>query len=223
MKTLAIDMSSAVGSVALLEETRVVAELDMPSAQGRTSSLFATLEQVREQSGWSWEDVDLFAAGRGPGRYSGMRVALTAVQGLALPGHRAVCAVSSGEALAYALADTHPDRHTFAVLGDARRDCIWFGIFARREANLRMTHDWQLAPIDALPDIVPVDALLVSSEWSRLQPVVAASVLRDRAWMPHDVHPAASWVGRVAVHRRQAGVSGDPLLPIYLHPAVKSP
>lgn len=223
MKVLAIEMSTMAGSVALLEDDATVAAVDMPRAQARTSTLFETLEQVRSAAGWAWDEVELFAAGRGPGRYSGMRVALTAAQGLALPGRRPVRAVSSGAALAHALAAAHPDRHSFAVLGDARRERVWLGVFERHDAKLAMTRDWQLSAFDELAGLLPGQALCASSEWDRLQPGLTAAGLSERTWVREDVYPSAEWVGRLTLSLERSADQGEPLLPIYLHPAVNAP
>lgn len=220
MKILAIEISSAVGSVALLQEDVAIVHREIPVSNGRTSALFGVLEDARAQAGWSWAEVDLFAAGRGPGRYSGMRVALTAVQGLALPGGNAVRAVSSGAALAAALAEDHQEFSHFAVLGDARRDRVWLGVFRRGEGGVQMIGDWRLAAYDELGEAMPGGALAASSEWSRLQPRLAATDLLDRAWIQRDVYPAAEWVGRLARAEYRANTEPAPLVPIYLHPPV---
>ena len=223
MKTLAIEISSVAGSVALSDDTGVVSSADVPVSGGRTTKLFDILEDVREQAGWGWDAVDLFAAGRGPGRYSGMRMALAAVQGLAAPGRRPVRAVSSGAALAYALAEAHPDRNEFVIFGDARRDRVWYSRFTRvSTGGLEQDRDWRLAERDEFKDLLRVSDLVASSEWSRLRPVLeSAGVLRVGAWIERDVFPAAEWVGRLARDLHRSGLEGEPVLPIYLHPAVR--
>lgn len=222
MKTLAIELSSGVGGVALLDRAACVASAELPtSSSGRSSAVFDALEHVRQQADRSWEDIDLFAAGRGPGRYSGMRLALTVTRALALPGQRPVCAVSSGAALAHALAEEHPDRRAIAVLGDARRDRIWFGVFIRKDAGLVMKDDWALASYAELAGRLPEDALLASSEWTRLQPALETAGIRDWSWIQQDVWPTAEWVGRLAYNVQVAGAETEPLLPIYLHPPVQ--
>lgn len=222
MKVLALEISSAVGSVALLADGDVVSRADLPVSGGRTTKLFDVLEHVREQAGWGWDAIDLFAAGRGPGRYSGMRIALTAVQGLAAPGRRPVRAISSGTALAYALAEAHPDRNEFVILGDARRDRVWCSRFSRGPTGvLEQDEDWRLAERDEFKALLRASDLVVSSEWSRLRPVLEfAGLLQVGTWIERDMFPAAEWVGRLALDLHRSGAEGEPLLPIYLHPAV---
>ncbi len=221
MKTLAIELSSEVGGVALLNDVAVVASAALPASSGRSSALFDTLEQVGREAGWAWEEIDLFAAGRGPGRYSGMRVALTVARALALPGDCPVRAVSSGAALAHAWAEEQPDRRAIAVVGDARRERIWYGVFVRDDNSLVMEGDWALASYAELAGRLPDDALLVSSEWSRLQPALDTAGIRERAWVQRDIHPTAEWVGRLAHGMQIAGAEAEPLSPIYLHPPVQ--
>ncbi len=219
MKIVAIELSSAVGDVALLESDRIVARREIPFLHGRVYGLFGVLEEVREESAWTWGDVDVFAAGRGPGRYSGMRVALTAARGLALPGGTSVFAVSSGAALAAATMAERSDVDQVAVVGDARRGQAWFGVYERATQGVEPVGDWRMAAYADLSSALPPGAVRVTSEWSRL----AAHVVNESSrgdWVEQDRYPSAEWVGRLAHVARRAGWASEPLAPIYLHPAV---
>ena len=107
------------------------------------------------QAGVTWNHLRAIAAGRGPGSFSGTRVALMAAQTFALPSRTPVLAVSSGEALAM---DVVPEAgaHPVVIAGDARRGAIWYAVFHRHGHAVKETQDWTLVPaadfVAKLPD-----------------------------------------------------------------------
>ena len=222
MKTLALECSSGTGSLALLEDDRLVWHRTWAEGGGRSGPLMTALDGLRAETGEDGGGIDLFAAGRGPGRYSGMRVAIAATISLALPGGKPVRTVGSGVALAHQLAAAQAAHDVFAVLGDARRERVWCGVLQRDgSGGLRSTLDWRLATVPELESLLPVNALIVSSEWTRLAPALeAADWFRRRAAIREDRYPDAEWVGRLAADQHRRAVPSEPATPIYLHPAV---
>lgn len=226
MKVLAVELSSGVGSVALVEDEQCVCSRLLPAGNGRSENVFGAVETLRAEAGWSWSDVALFAAGRGPGRYSGMRIALTAVRSLALPGEVPVRAVSSGAALAGALAAGRPDTARFLIVGDARRERIWLGDFVREGTGVRERGEWRLLTVDELRGVCNNDASLciATSEWDRLEPMLLRTGTVPSGWcIEENVYPSAEWVARLALAAERAQANPEPLAPIYLHPPVARP
>lgn len=228
MNILAIEWSTDRGQVACLREDRILATADIPVTRRGAGTLFTTLEEVRETAGWSdWSTVDLFAAGRGPGRYSGMRVALTAAQHLALPGNRPVRAIDSGWALAQEWAAMTAEMKTIWVIGDARRDRVWRGVFACEAGTATPSGTWSLLDVpecaEQLSRQTPDDAtLVISAEWDRLSALCPDCEGRaPSAWRQVSATPSAVWIGRLAGREEVAGVPALPPVPLYLHPPVE--
>lgn len=228
MNILAIDLSSSHGQVACLQGTEIVAVREVPPSRSGAVTLFSVLEAVRAAASWSgWDVVDLFAAGRGPGRYSGMRVALTAVQHLALPGAKPVRAIDSGAALAHEWAASRPAVETIWVLGDARRDRVWRGVFTVRAGKAQQEDDWSLLPLQecaAAVNNLPEgrNTMVISSDWERLwSRLTEFAVQETEAWHRIDACPSAGWVGRLALAEEEASVPAAAALPLYLHPSVE--
>jgi len=122
MITLALDTSTAVGSVALLDEDRPVAE-----ATFQRGELFPAIRRVLGH-----RRPDLIAVGVGPGSFTGIRVGLAAAKGLALPTGIPVRAANSFDALAVTVAPQMPaafDR--LCVWSDARRGEIYHALYDR--------------------------------------------------------------------------------------------
>ena len=128
MKILAFELSTRRAGVALMRNGALLDKESWEEPQARHQRLFDALPALMKRSGIHIRDIDVFAVGRGPGAFSGIRVAITAAQTLALPAGKIVYTASSGEALARAvLADPAVSR--VAVVGDARRGTLWYGLF----------------------------------------------------------------------------------------------
>ena len=104
MITLALDTSTRSGSCAVLRGDDVLAAL--PGSAGRTHAerLPADLMELLERAGLALRDVDVFAVATGPGSFTGLRVGIATMQGLALAASRPLVGVSALDALAHAVA-----------------------------------------------------------------------------------------------------------------------
>lgn len=219
MNLLALELSTRMASLALFVDGEAVASRSWDEETGRNEHALEVLPILLTEAGLDLPRLDLIAVGRGPGNYSGMRVALSIAHGLALPGKTQRFAVSSGEALAQATAVAH-GVSPVAVVGDARRGKLWYGLFDADDNRVHACATWQLLDTDALAAVIPDDALVVTPEWARLGARIQESALDAKRWLREDTFPTARAVGTVAMQRLVAGSPSDPLTPIYLHDAV---
>ncbi|MBV9155995.1 MAG: tRNA (adenosine(37)-N6)-threonylcarbamoyltransferase complex dimerization subunit type 1 TsaB, partial [Acidobacteriaceae bacterium] len=91
MIILALDTSSEFGSLALRPNGQLVAELSLHSTEGFAHLIFPAIEQILTRAGIRLSEIDCFAAASGPGSFTGVRVGLSAVKGLAeATGKRAI-------------------------------------------------------------------------------------------------------------------------------------
>lgn len=215
---LAIDRSAAMGSIALFRDGELSADCSWREPQ-RGSLLLAHLKGLIEAESVNWDDVDCFAAGRGPGNYSGLRNTITVIRSLALPGKNRVYGLSSGEALAWRLSACRSQQHV-AVIGDARRDRLWYGLFERSETGVTAVGDWELCATAELDEKLPSDALRVSPDWDRLSAVLAPAGLDLSQWLQMCCLPQARDLGARVLERINLGIPSEELKPIYMHPPV---
>ena len=115
------------GPRANIELARAVAR-EGEAARFRGQQTFPVLRELLQSTGVAAGRVELYAAGLGPGVFSGLRIALAAARAMALPGGTAVRGVSSGEALALEQFEQGV-RPPLAVVGDARRERLWLALF----------------------------------------------------------------------------------------------
>ena len=121
---LAVDTTSESGSIALVEDERVIEEVPLHSPDGFGHVLFAEIERLLSRHGIGLDRLDGFAAASGPGSFTGVRIGLTAVKGLAEASGRKVVAVSNLEALA-----SFGTRELRATVLDARRGEVYGAVY----------------------------------------------------------------------------------------------
>ena len=124
---LSVDTTSEFGSLALTDGDRTVEEIPLHSPDGFGHILFQRIEQLLARHNVNVNQIDCFAAASGPGSFTGVRVGLTAVKGLAEATSKRVVAVSNLRALAFF--GTAPLR---ATVLDARRGEVYGAVYNDR-------------------------------------------------------------------------------------------
>jgi tRNA threonylcarbamoyladenosine biosynthesis protein TsaB len=123
-KLLALDTTSDFGSIALMEDATLLEQVKLHSPGGFAHVLFQEIESLLSRHALKITDIDTFASASGPGSFTGVRIGLTAVKGLAEAMGRKVVAVSNLEALAWF--GTRPLR---APVIDARRGEVYGAVY----------------------------------------------------------------------------------------------
>ena len=100
MLILAADTSLPLLSVALLRDETLIGALALEGKGSRNEKLLPSVDWLLSESGTPRESIDLFAVTRGPGSFTGVRIGLATLQGLALVLGKPVCAMSTHEAIA---------------------------------------------------------------------------------------------------------------------------
>lgn len=212
MLILAVDTTSRGGSLALWRDDRVAEILVGDRSRTHGERLPGEIAVLLARAGLRIGDVDLYAVVTGPGSFTGLRVGIAAVQGLALAQARRIVPVPALEA--YALAPALDDG-TIAVWRDAQRRQVFAAVFDRRGEEIRerlpavsmppaeVVHEWLargFAPDTFIGDGVDTYPELVRDGWPGvhtiapappLAPIAAAIAARrsDQAVAPHAVVP----------------------------------
>jgi tRNA threonylcarbamoyladenosine biosynthesis protein TsaB len=129
---------------------------------GLASDGFRLIPQVLQAAGARIEDVTLFAATTGPGSFTGLRVGLAAVKGMARARRRPICGVTTLEALAWAA--EVKSAIIIPLIGGARGE-IFYGIYhASAEGEARQAADNAVGKIDKVLARVIAEAKLRDGE-----------------------------------------------------------
>jgi len=124
LRILSLDTTSEFGSIAVFEDDRVVEEVPLYAPDGFSQLLYEHLARLLGRHKRGVTDFDCYASASGPGSFTGVRVGLAAVKGLAEAAGKPVVAVSNLKALAWF--GSAPLR---AVVLDARRGEVYGAVY----------------------------------------------------------------------------------------------
>jgi tRNA threonylcarbamoyladenosine biosynthesis protein TsaB len=199
---LAIDTAHEFGSIALFDRGELLEETLLQAENGFGQILYGHLTRVLDRHGCQVQDIDCFAAAAGPGSFTGVRVGLACVKGLAEAVAKPVVAVSNLQALA--AFGTAPLR---ATLLDARRGEIYGAVY---DADLN-----PVAPeivmkfprwLESLPG-GPIE--FISTDFSPFRPALAGTRFAD-APIVEAPRALAGAIARIAFARFNQGLAVDP-------------
>jgi tRNA threonylcarbamoyladenosine biosynthesis protein TsaB len=128
MNLLALETSSATASVALSIDGRI-RESSIASPREQTAKMLPLIGAMLQEAGLSLRALDAIVFGKGPGSFTGLRVAAAIAQGLAMSADRPVLAVSSLAALAQRVWHEWEIHHVLACV-DARMSEVYWAQFA---------------------------------------------------------------------------------------------
>ena len=194
---LALDTTHEFGSIALTRGGETLEEVLVHAPDGFGHVIYDRLERLLDRHAIAIGDVACFAAACGPGSFTGVRVGLACVKGLAHALGRPATGVSNLEALS-----TFGSAPMRAVLLDARRGDIYGAVYdSRRKAVVPETVSRWAEWIETLPggDLEFIGA--------GLGPFLAALAGRKTTTAPRAI---AAAVARIALDRLRAGEALDP-------------
>ena len=101
MKILAVDTSATAASVAIAEENKLIGEFSIDTALTHSRTLMPMLEQLLKNTGSTIDDIEALAVNAGPGSFTGVRIGVAAVKGLAFSKNLPCVSVSTLHSMAY--------------------------------------------------------------------------------------------------------------------------
>jgi len=121
MRVLALDTTTRAGSVAVVDDGRVIVERTGDAARTHAERLPAEVIDALTAAGLTLADVELFAVASGPGSFTGLRIGIATIQGFAFVSQKRVAPVSALRALAEAAANGRPAGTRVGAWMDAHR------------------------------------------------------------------------------------------------------
>jgi tRNA threonylcarbamoyladenosine biosynthesis protein TsaB len=144
MKVLAIDTATEACSVALSTQSDVVSRFEI-CPQQHSQRLLPMVDEVLKEAGVELSELDLLAFGRGPGSFTGVRIATGMIQGLALGTGLQVAGVSTLAAMAVQAAKLS-GIPLVACATDARMGEVYFAVYRVTSDSLEEVVEEQVCP-----------------------------------------------------------------------------
>lgn len=125
MKILAIDTSSAICSVAILEDDKLIDEINLNDGKTHSENLMPILDNILKKNNIEIKEIEMIACSTGPGSFTGIRIGVASIKPIAEVLNIKVASVTSLETLAMNIEDAD----IIVSLIDARNNQVYCGIF----------------------------------------------------------------------------------------------
>ena len=214
MLILAFESSARAASVALVEDGRLISQYSQCSGLTHSRTLLPMAEDMLKNAELSLDKVDLFAVAHGPGSFTGIRIGVSTVKGLAWAADKPCVGVSTLEAMAW---------HGLAAGGlvcpvmDARRSQVYNALFQVENGKpVRLCEDRPIALSQLAEELRTLNApAFLIGDGAEL----AEKYLRKQAIpctvAPENLRWQSAWGVAMAAMDKTPG-NADALLPVYL-------
>ena len=214
MLILAFESSAKAASVALCRDGHLVSQYSQCSGLTHSRTLLPMAEDMLKNAELTLRDVDLIAVAHGPGSFTGIRIGVSTVKGLAWAGDKPCVGVSTLEAMAW---------HGLAAGGyvcpvmDARRSQVYNALFEIKDGRpQRLCPDRPIALAELAEDVKKLDApvFLVGDGAAITRAFFDAQGIPCRV-APENLLWQDAWGVAMAALDKEPG-NADSLLPVYL-------
>jgi len=223
MRVIALDSTTRTGSVALVEDGRIVEERRGDGSRSHAERLPMAIVALAGAHGVALGDVDLYAVASGPGSFTGLRIGIATMQGLAFVHDRRIFAVSVLDALAHAASAGVPPGTLIAAWMDAYRRDVFAALYRvtaaapftaeRLESIEGPSVGDPAATLARWVDELGVDPVFVGDGAAMYASEIRSAIVGARVIAP----PAlAGTIGRLAVARASEALDPGSVRPLYV-------
>ena len=215
MLICSVDSSATPASVCLFEDDKIIAEYYLNTGFTHSQTLMAMLESVLKISGKRADDIDLYAVNSGPGSFTGVRIGVSAVKGMAYAQDKPCVEVSTLESMAYNFLGSHT---IVCACMDARRKQVYHGLFRVDGDRIeRLCEDKAIAIEELLSGLPNGEEIILVGDGAELV-YQSAEEPAVKLAPPNLRYQRASSVALAAVetYNRGEAVSPAALMPRYL-------
>jgi tRNA threonylcarbamoyladenosine biosynthesis protein TsaB len=220
MKILGLDTATSCASLGIIDDGEVVAEYALRREGALSTGLLPAIQTLLEAVRLALTDIDGIAVSLGPGSFTGLRVGLSAVKGLALAAERPVAGIPTLDALASNLPFT---TYLICPLLDARKGEVYTALYKNGVGDQveQLTPYQTLSPA-ALMEQIPHQEMVFLGDGVKGCKELIMQRLGQKAFFapPHLGFLRGTTVAELGLKRIRQGASDDiaSLVPIYVRP-----
>jgi tRNA threonylcarbamoyladenosine biosynthesis protein TsaB len=160
MRILAVDTATTSCSVAIVDQTSLLLEFTLEREETHSKHLMDMIKAGLRMSGLNFYDLDGFAVTRGPGSFTGLRIGISTIKGLAAASEKPIVGVSSLEALALQVSYS---RDLICPILDARKGEVYFSRYRFISGHLKKQIKERVATPDKAVDDLNESCLFVGN------------------------------------------------------------
>jgi tRNA threonylcarbamoyladenosine biosynthesis protein TsaB len=216
MYILGIETSTTTGSVAVVSENGVIAQYSLNIEVTHSERLMSTVDRVLKDTGLTITDMDGYAVAIGPGSFTGLRIGLAAVKGLALVTGKPVAAVPTLEALAWNLPYS---AYPVCPMLDARKNEVYAAMYRFDGTTFVRVMAEAVISLSHLSELIS-EKTLFTGEASHLFREELVNLFGDRALFApvSAILPSAATIAEIGLNMIKSGKQADldSVTPLYI-------
>lgn len=206
---LSVDSSAVTASVALTDGDKVIKSEFINAGLTHSETLLPMIKRVMD--GNNFDDLEAIAITAGPGSFTGVRIGVATVKGLAFNSNIPCISVSTLEAIAYNFTDI--DCVVCAVM-DARRMQFYNALFEVKNGNVTRICDDRAISIDDLKkELLSYENVIIAGDGAQL---CYDNIGLDNVTLADEEHRYQNGVGVSKSAKNKEKISASALMPIYL-------
>ena len=217
MKILAIDTSSDCCSVAILEDDKIIKEIELKDEKTHSQKLMPLIDSLLKACHYNIKDFDLFACSKGPGSFTGIRIGISTIKAFADATNKPIIGISSLKSLAYNIDSS--DSYVVSLI-DAKHENVYWGIFEKKNEIYQKVMNYSFNSIHEVLvqlKLLKKQIIFVGNGGILYQDMIK-SELKDRASFIESKGSndcKASSIGIAAFHKF-SNATVSPITPLYL-------
>ncbi|MCX8131350.1 MAG: tRNA (adenosine(37)-N6)-threonylcarbamoyltransferase complex dimerization subunit type 1 TsaB [Clostridia bacterium] len=151
MKILAVDTSSSVAAVAVMDNEKLLGEYSINHKKTHSQKLMPMIKELMSSLELLPENIDIYAASSGPGSFTGLRIGVTAVKAVAYAVQKPVISVPTLDAIAYNIPVCES---LVCPIMDARNSQVYTALYRRGDGGHERISDYVGVHISELIEMV---------------------------------------------------------------------
>lgn len=151
MKILAVDTSSSVAAVAIMDERELLGEFILNHKMTHSQKLIPMIDMIFKNLGICPEEIDIYAASSGPGSFTGLRIGITTIKAMAFAAKKPVVSIPTLDALAYNVPYTES---LVCPMMDARNNQVYTALYKNEKGIQMNISEYMGVPVQELVQII---------------------------------------------------------------------
>ncbi len=216
MKILAVDTSAITASCAVTEEGRLIAAAELRSKMTHSQTILPMVQDMLKNAALTLQDIDLLAVNVGPGSFTGVRIGVAAVKGIAFTNDILCAPVSTLHSMAFNFIGL-PQVQTVCAVMDARCGQVYTALFELDgETVTRLTEDAAISVTDLQQQLRDLKkAVILVGDGAQMCYTFMCETVPTLHLAPDHLRYQTA-VGVAAAAQSVARCSADALQPVYL-------
>ena len=216
MKILAIDTATEACSAALYIDGEITSEYKLAPRE-HTQLILPMVDRLLSDAGVVIKQLDALSFARGPGAFTGVRIATGVIQGLSYAAEIPVVPVSTLAAIAAGVYFQYGHQHVLTAI-DARMGEVYWGAYHVDDESVQLIDVELVSSVENLPELKSENWAGAGTGWSEYIDLLQAKFPINKDLIYADYLPSAETIVKLAVHDFKAGkqMSAHQAQPVYL-------